>query len=254
MRCLLCMLWGALLAAPESLNDTHYMQLLVESARANPLSLPFVSMIVRTSTGAILCQKANPRTHTGGSPLAHAEMETIADCYKKYGKAADFPSTTLYTTAESCPMCAAGASWAHVGRVVYGTSIDFLVQSGWGQIHISSQEIADRTDFCTVQVTGGVLYKETDKLFEKGPPDFLRQKPNELDEAAQEKNLRLVWLSLAIISVGLSMWVSCATMRGGGASAAAHGAAGRGGAAGAAMLPRNAPRSSYSSQGYGSEV
>eukprot|EP00457_Paulinella_chromatophora_P009283 gb/GEZN01009345.1/.p1 GENE.gb/GEZN01009345.1/~~gb/GEZN01009345.1/.p1 ORF type:complete len:218 (+),score=22.10 gb/GEZN01009345.1/:78-731(+) len=155
--------------ASQPLNDTYYMQLLVDAAKADSASLPFHAMVVRTDTGEIMCQEANP----GGSPLTHGEMVTIQACYDKFGPSFQFPETTLYTTAESCPMCMSGAAWAKIGRVVFGTSIEFLVSSGWNQIEIPSQEVADKTNFWTIQLTGGVLSVETDKLFAAGPPDWL---------------------------------------------------------------------------------
>ena len=41
-----------------------------------------------------------------------------------------FSSLSLYTNAESCPMCASAIRWAGFKEYIYGTSIDTLVQRG----------------------------------------------------------------------------------------------------------------------------
>lgn len=48
---------------------------------------------------------------------------------------------TLYTKAESCPMCASAIRWAGSKEYVYGTSIERLIETGWGQIEIASSEV-----------------------------------------------------------------------------------------------------------------
>ncbi len=54
--------------------------------------------------------------------------------------------------------------------MVYGASILFLEQSGWGQINISSAEVNRQTLFHQVTIVGGVLEEECNKLFASGPP------------------------------------------------------------------------------------
>lgn len=80
---------------------------------------------------------------------------------------AAFASLTLYTNAESCPMCASAVRWAGFREYVYGTTIDALVRRGWGQIRVSSQDIFrqsyDLPD--AARLLGGVLTNETDPYF-----------------------------------------------------------------------------------------
>ena len=42
--------------------------------------------------------------------------------------------TTVYTSGEHCPMCAAGHAWVGLGRIVYATSSEQLTQwlTEWG--------------------------------------------------------------------------------------------------------------------------
>jgi tRNA(adenine34) deaminase len=72
--------------------------------------------------------------------------------------------TTLYTSGESCPMCMGAILWCGIGRVVYGASIAELATK-IGQIMITDTEIADKTPFADIDITGGVLAAEALALF-----------------------------------------------------------------------------------------
>ncbi|KAK2753718.1 hypothetical protein FQN55_000081 [Onygenales sp. PD_40] len=78
-----------------------------------------------------------------------------------------FAQFTLYTNAESCPMCAAAIRWAGFKEYVYGTSIDSLIRTGWGQIRISSQEVFQQSyDLPSPsRLIAEVLTNETDPYF-----------------------------------------------------------------------------------------
>lgn len=74
---------------------------------------------------------------------------------------------TLYTNAESCPMCASAIRWAGFKEYVYGTSIDTLVEKGWRQIRIGSRDVFSRSSSLPHQtrLIGAVLENETDVFF-----------------------------------------------------------------------------------------
>lgn len=81
---------------------------------------------------------------------------------------AAFNQFSLYTNAESCPMCASAIRWAGFKEYIYGTSIDNLIKTGWRQIRISSQEVFERAvglDRRTAFL-GDILTSETDALFQ----------------------------------------------------------------------------------------
>jgi tRNA(Arg) A34 adenosine deaminase TadA len=54
--------------------------------------------------------------------------------------------------------------WCGIGRVVFGASIAQLATK-IGQIMVTDSEIAAKTPFLDIAVTGGVLAEESMKLF-----------------------------------------------------------------------------------------
>jgi len=61
-------------------------------------------------------------------------------------------------------MCMGAIVWCGIGRVVYGASIAELATK-IGQIMVTDAEIADKTPFADIGLTGGVLAEESLKLF-----------------------------------------------------------------------------------------
>lgn len=105
---------------------------------------------------------------------------------------AAFTDLTLYTNAESCPMvsiasqlhcelaarvfhaddhcygkCASGIRWAGFREYIYGTSIDRLIEKGWGQIRIPSIDVFQASFDLpnAARLIGNLLVNETDPLF-----------------------------------------------------------------------------------------
>ncbi|KAK0620514.1 cytidine deaminase-like protein [Immersiella caudata] len=141
----------------------------------------FGSVIVNHTApglGALVCTGANSNSATG-NPTLHGEMAAINNCssiltdptgpykFTSSQALAAFSQLTLYTNAESCPMCASAIRWAGFKEYVYGTSIDTLIKKGWGQIRISSLDIvAQSFDLGKpTRLIGEVLTEETDGFF-----------------------------------------------------------------------------------------
>lgn len=78
-----------------------------------------------------------------------------------------FSELSLYTNAESCPMCASAIQWSGFSEYIYGTGIDTLIEKGWGQIRVGSMEIFRQSyDMgTTTRLIGEVLTNETDPYF-----------------------------------------------------------------------------------------
>ncbi|KAL0959726.1 hypothetical protein HGRIS_011418 [Hohenbuehelia grisea] len=141
----------------------------------------FSSVIVNHAVpglGELVCVGVNSNRQTG-NPTLHGEVAAIQNCSSvltdpngPYNLTASealaaFSKLSLYTNAESCPMCASAIRWAGFREYIYGTSIDSLIENGWGQIRVSSVEIFRQSfDFSTpARLIGNVLTNETDPFF-----------------------------------------------------------------------------------------
>ncbi|KAF1989095.1 cytidine deaminase-like protein [Aulographum hederae CBS 113979] len=151
---------------------------------ALPSPCPFAAfgtVIVNHSSpglGELVCAGANENAQKG-NPTLHGEIVTINNCSAiltdpsgPYNLSASealaaFSGLSLYTNAESCPMCASAIRWAGFREYIYGTSIETLVALGWSQIRISSQTVFEESwDLSTqTKLIGDVLINETDPYF-----------------------------------------------------------------------------------------
>ncbi|KAI0010598.1 cytidine deaminase-like protein [Xylariaceae sp. FL0662B] len=141
----------------------------------------FGSVIVNhtenSELGDLVCTGANSKDT--GDPTLHGEIAAIKNCssilidtagpYRMSPSEAlaAFADLSLYTNAESCPMCASAIRWAGFREYVYGTPIDTLIRKGWAQIRISSLEVFQQSlDLpCSSRLLGSILTNETDPYF-----------------------------------------------------------------------------------------
>jgi tRNA(adenine34) deaminase len=143
---------------PPTEEDERFMRLAIEEASQG--DYPFGAVIVRD--GEVLARGRN-LTRQEQDPTAHGEMVAIRNFLKAHG-AEKLKGTTLYTSGESCPMCVGAIIWCGIPRVVYGASIAELATK-IGQIMVTHAEIAAKTPFADIAITGGVLAEESLKLF-----------------------------------------------------------------------------------------
>jgi tRNA(adenine34) deaminase len=131
-------------------------------ALAAEADLPFGAVIVKD--GQVLARGRNSGRRRK-DPTAHGEMVAIHDCLAAHGPDA-LRGATIYTSGEPCPMCMGAILWCRIARVVYAASIEEL-STKLGQIMVPSAEIAAKTSFTTVEITGGVLADEALALFDR---------------------------------------------------------------------------------------
>ncbi|GIJ86602.1 hypothetical protein Asppvi_005492 [Aspergillus pseudoviridinutans] len=149
---------------------------------------PFAAVLVNHTAGDgdlgdMICTGRNQALETGNDIL-HGEISAIMNCsailqdaHGQFRLSPDeariaMSSLTLYSNAESCPMCAAAMRWAGIRNYVYGTSIQTLLDAGWQQITISSADIWAQSTALDGADGGGmvgpigpVLARETDPYF-----------------------------------------------------------------------------------------
>ncbi len=143
---------------PATEQDVAFMRLTLEEAAKG--DFPFGAVITRN--GKVLAKGRN-LSKQQRDPTAHGEMVAIRRFLAEYGPE-ELKGTTLYTSGESCPMCMGAIVWCGISRVVYGASIAQLATK-IGQIMITDQEIADKSPFAEISLTGGVLAEELLALF-----------------------------------------------------------------------------------------
>jgi tRNA(Arg) A34 adenosine deaminase TadA len=144
---------------PATKEDERFMRLAIEEAAKG--DYPFGAVI--TQDGDVLARGRNLGKQEQ-DPTAHGEMVAIRNFLAAHGPE-KLKGTTLYTSGESCPMCMGAIIWCGIGRVVYGASIAELATK-IGQIMVTDAEIAAKTPFLDIRITGGVLAKESLALFE----------------------------------------------------------------------------------------
>jgi len=129
-------------------------------ALAAEADTPFGAVIVKD--GRVLARGRNSVKRLK-DPTAHGEMVAIRHC-PEHGPEI-LRGATIYTSGEPCPMCMGAIAYCHIARVVYGASIEELSKL-LGQIKVPSTEIAAKTMFTAIEVTGGVLAEDALKLFD----------------------------------------------------------------------------------------
>jgi tRNA(Arg) A34 adenosine deaminase TadA len=150
--------FGRGLEAPATKEDEAFMRIALEEAARG--DYPFGAVIVRN--GEVLARGRNLGKQER-DPTAHGEMVAIRRFLAEYGPE-KLKGTTLYTSGESCPMCMGAIVWCGIARVVFGASIAELATK-IGQIMVTDAEIAAKTPFAEIALTGGVLAAESLKLF-----------------------------------------------------------------------------------------
>ncbi|MGV1014223.1 MAG: nucleoside deaminase [Methyloceanibacter sp.] len=143
---------------PATEEDIAFMRLAIAEAAKG--DYPFGAVITRD--GEVLAKGRNLTTQEQ-DPTAHGEMVALRRFLAEYGPE-KLKGTTLYTSGEPCAMCMGAIVWCGISRVVFGASLAQLA-SKKARIMVSSQEIAEKTPFAEIDLTGGVLDEEAFALF-----------------------------------------------------------------------------------------
>ena len=142
------------------LEHEEYMRRAVEVAHGNPRA-PFGTILVDIEDQRTIVEGLN---RTALNPILHGEIDAI----NRYAKESSnrWAHLRLYTTAEPCCMCQSAIIWAGIPEVVFGTSIDTLVELGWNQFGLKATDVTESASFASCRILGGVLAEECDRLFE----------------------------------------------------------------------------------------
>jgi tRNA(adenine34) deaminase len=147
-------------APPDAATDETFMRIAIEEARQ--ADFPYGAVIVRD--GGILARGRN-RSRQLDDPTAHGEMDAIRHALAQHGSKA-LRGATLYTSGEPRATCMGAILWCHFDRLVYAASIDQVV-TRTSQMMVHSADVAAKTPFAPISITGGVLADEAKALFAK---------------------------------------------------------------------------------------
>lgn len=144
------------------MNREQFMGKALEEAKKG--DLPYGAVIVKDNEVII---RSYNRCQTDSDVSAHAEINALRAFTIQYGYSLDTLSGyTLYTTCEPCPMCAAACVWAGVSTIVFGASIQQLIDLGNPQIDLSCESVIEK-GFNNIEVIGGILADECLELFKQ---------------------------------------------------------------------------------------
>ncbi|KAI5844089.1 cytidine deaminase-like protein [Tricharina praecox] len=152
-----------------SQERAHFMRATLHTLQGPCPRNPFTALIVNhtASPATIVCTGSNSAYADGYHPVMHGEMAAIMNCSRLLSSREAWADLSIYTDAESCPMCAAAIRWAGMREYIYGTSVATLLANGWPQITIDSDELFARSTMLTPQteLVSDVLANETDPMF-----------------------------------------------------------------------------------------
>jgi tRNA(Arg) A34 adenosine deaminase TadA len=134
------------------------MRLALEEAKKG--DAPYGAVIVKDN--AVIATGYNT-VKRDSDPSAHAEINVIRNLTTKI-RNPSLEGYTIYTTGEPCPMCATACVWTGISEIVYGSSIQDLIEISQSQINISCEEIIAK-GFRKIKVTKGILKLECLRLF-----------------------------------------------------------------------------------------
>lgn len=128
---------------------------------------PFGAMLV-AGNGAVLAVAENSQI-TEEQVLAHAEINLLRRAVQEF--TADVLATsTLYTSAEPCAMCAGAMFWSGVSRLVFGLSGDRLHRlSGYSpqMLVASARDVLARAGR-PIEIVGPIFESEAEAIFKEG--------------------------------------------------------------------------------------
>jgi len=146
------------------MNDNDFMHIAIEESKQG--DWPYGAVLVKD--GKVIAKAFNTTTRDKDS-TAHAEVNLIRKALKTISNATSLEGCTLYSSSESCPMCTSAEIWAGISRVVYGASIQQLIDIGQPQINISAEDIINK-GFVKVELKGGVLATEALNVIKQWNP------------------------------------------------------------------------------------
>jgi tRNA(Arg) A34 adenosine deaminase TadA len=156
------------LARDPTIHEAHMREVFAIARRARAHgNRPFGALLVG-GNGAVLSAAENSQI-TDEQVLAHAEMNLLHRAVRDFTPDV-LASSTLYTSAEPCAMCAGAIFWSGVSRLVFGIRGDRLHELSGFSPHMlvaSARDILARASR-QVEIIGPVFEPEAELIFKEG--------------------------------------------------------------------------------------
>ena len=128
---------------------------------------PFGALLV-AANGAVLAVAENSQI-SDEQVLAHAEMNLLHRAVRDFTPDV-LASSTMYTSAEPCAMCAGAIFWSGVSRLVFGLSGDRLHEMSGFSPHMlvaSARDVLARAGR-QVEIIGPIFESEAELICREG--------------------------------------------------------------------------------------
>ena len=142
--------------------DARFMREAIEIAHLGVRAgqSPFGACVVRD--GRVIA-RAHNTVLRDSDPSAHAEVNAVRAACAALGSH-DLSRCIVYATGEPCPMCLGCCYWAHVSRIVFGSSLADSEAIGFGELPYAPATLLSGAAR-PLLVEGGVLRDECLGIF-----------------------------------------------------------------------------------------
>ena len=142
--------------------DARFMREAIEIAHVGVRAgqSPFGACVVRD--GRVIA-RAHNTVLRDSDPSAHAEINAVRAACAALGSH-DLSGCIVYATGEPCPMCLGCCYWAHVPRIVFGSSLADSEAIGFGELPYAPATLLSGAAR-PLLVEGGVLRDECLGIF-----------------------------------------------------------------------------------------
>jgi tRNA(Arg) A34 adenosine deaminase TadA len=151
-----------------SAHEAHMREVFAIARRARAHgNRPFGAMLV-AGNGAVLAVAENSQI-SDEQVLAHAEMNLLHRAVRDFTPDI-LASSTMYTSAEPCAMCAGAIFWSGVSRLVFGLSGDRLHEMSGFSPHMlvaSARDVLARAGR-RVEIIGPIFEPEAELICREG--------------------------------------------------------------------------------------
>jgi tRNA(Arg) A34 adenosine deaminase TadA len=151
-----------------SIHQAHMREVFAIARRARAHgNRPFGALLI-AGNGAVLAAAENSQI-SDEQILAHAEMNLLHRAVRDFTPDV-LASSTLYTSAEPCAMCAGAIFWSGINRLVFGLSGNRLHELSGLPPHMlvaSARDILSRAGR-QVEIIGPVFESEAAAIFGEG--------------------------------------------------------------------------------------